>query len=131
MPRRKRLTWGIAMNPLLKRLASLRRKVRFLDGWLGVCALVALVLGVVVAEGLLDFSLHLPSLVRAILLGFGVNQEECGCVRVLDSVFYGDEHRPLVEAGHHVLNDRRPETRVRSISLSRHGHPRDFGPGLV
>ena len=34
------------MNPLLKRLASLRVRVRFLDGLLGVCAPFALVLGV-------------------------------------------------------------------------------------
>jgi hypothetical protein len=56
------------MNPLLRRLASLRRKVRFLDGWLGVCALIALILGVAVTEGVLDFWMHLPSLVRAVLL---------------------------------------------------------------
>jgi hypothetical protein len=55
-------------NPLLKRLASLRRKVRFLDGWLGICAVVALVLGVGVAEGVLDFWVHVPSLFRAVLL---------------------------------------------------------------
>ncbi len=56
------------MNPLLKRLASLRRKVRWYDGWIGIAALAALVLGVGVAEGLLDFWLHIPSLFRAALL---------------------------------------------------------------
>ncbi|HMF13082.1 MAG TPA: hypothetical protein VKE94_12280, partial [Gemmataceae bacterium] len=56
------------MNPLLRRLAMLRLKVRFLDGWLGICALVALILGVGVSVGLLDFWVHLPSLVRAVFL---------------------------------------------------------------
>jgi hypothetical protein len=56
------------MNPLKKRLAALRFRVRVLDGWLGVCALVALILGAFVAEGMLDFWMHLPSLVRGILL---------------------------------------------------------------
>ncbi|MBM3997036.1 MAG: hypothetical protein FJ303_23225 [Planctomycetes bacterium] len=56
------------MNPLLQRLASLRRQVRFLDGWIGTTALVALVLGVGVAVGVADFYLHIPSLVRGGLL---------------------------------------------------------------
>jgi hypothetical protein len=66
--RRKRQSRNYAMNPLLKRLATLRRKVRFLDGWLGICALVALILGVAVTVGVIDFWIHLPSLVRAVLL---------------------------------------------------------------
>ncbi|MBI2808409.1 MAG: hypothetical protein HYX68_25760 [Planctomycetes bacterium] len=62
------------MNPILKRLASLRRKVRLLDGWQGVCALVALVLGVGVVVGTLDYWLHLPSLIRgAALVGLLVS----------------------------------------------------------
>jgi hypothetical protein len=56
------------MNPILKRLAALRWKVRLLDGWLGICALVALVLGVVVGVGVIDSALHLPNLVRAVAL---------------------------------------------------------------
>src|SRR4051812_14818298 len=56
------------MNPLLQRLASLRRKVRLLDGWQGLCALIAVVLVAAVIAGLLDYMLHLPSLVRAMLL---------------------------------------------------------------
>lgn len=56
------------MNPILKRLASLRRKVRVLDGWQGICALVAVVLGVGLAVGTLDFFTHLPGLVRAVCL---------------------------------------------------------------
>src|SRR5687767_10343679 len=56
------------MNPLLKRLRSLRFKVRVLDGWQGICAVVALVLGVGVLVGVLDYCAHLPSLVRAVAL---------------------------------------------------------------
>ncbi|MSQ93282.1 MAG: hypothetical protein EXR98_01860 [Gemmataceae bacterium] len=56
------------MNPILKRLASLRLKVRLLDGWQGVSALVGLVFGVGLLVGTLDFYTHLPSLVRAVLL---------------------------------------------------------------
>lgn len=56
------------MNPLLKRLAVLRVKVRLLDGWQGVCAVIALVLGVTVAVGVLDFFFHLPNLFRAAAL---------------------------------------------------------------
>ncbi|MBI1830782.1 MAG: hypothetical protein HYR84_04945 [Planctomycetes bacterium] len=56
------------MNPLLQRLASLRRQVRILDGWIGICALGALTLGVGVFVGVADFYLHIPSLVRAGLL---------------------------------------------------------------
>jgi hypothetical protein len=56
------------MNPLLKRLASLRVKVRLLDGWQGICAVVALVLGVGLVVGVADYFLHLPTLFRAVAL---------------------------------------------------------------
>jgi len=56
------------MNPLLKRLAALRWKVRLVDGWLGVCVLVSLLLGVSVAIGAIDCAIHLPNLVRAVAL---------------------------------------------------------------
>ncbi len=56
------------MNPLSRRLAILRLKVRFLDGWQGICALIALVLTVGVGVGLVDFWVHLPTLVRAAVL---------------------------------------------------------------
>lgn len=56
------------MNPLLKRFASLRLKVRLLDGWQGMCALVALVVGVAVTVGVLDYFAHLPTIVRAAAL---------------------------------------------------------------
>jgi hypothetical protein len=56
------------MNPLLRRLASLRVKTRLLEGWRGVAAVLALVIGAVVLAGLLDWYLQLPSLLRAVLL---------------------------------------------------------------
>ncbi|HEY6409709.1 MAG TPA: hypothetical protein VIY29_19805, partial [Ktedonobacteraceae bacterium] len=56
------------MNPLLSRLASLRRKVRLLDGWQGISALLTLLVGAVVVVGLLDWLVQLPSLVRGMLL---------------------------------------------------------------
>src|SRR5262249_42029374 len=56
------------MNPLLSRLASLRRRVRLLEGWRGVCAFLVLAIGTVVVAGLLDWYLQLPSLVRGTLL---------------------------------------------------------------
>src|SRR6266404_7110282 len=57
-----------AMNPLLSRLASLRRKVRLLDGWQGISALLTLLVGAVLVVGLLDWLVLLPSLVRGMLL---------------------------------------------------------------
>jgi hypothetical protein len=56
------------MNPLLRRLAVLRVKVRLLDSWQGVCALVATIVGVGFAVGVLDFWAHLPNLIRAVAL---------------------------------------------------------------
>ncbi len=56
------------MNPLLKQLASLRRKVRFLDGWIGVWALVALVCTVGASAGTFDYFFQVPSLLRAVML---------------------------------------------------------------
>ena len=56
------------MNPLLKRLAVLRLKVRLLDGWQGACAVVAAIVGVGFAVGVLDYWAHLPNLIRAVAL---------------------------------------------------------------
>ncbi len=56
------------MNPLMRRLAALRRRVRVLEGWQGVCALVTLVVGAVVLVGLLDWAVQLPSFIRGIFL---------------------------------------------------------------
>ena len=53
------------MNPLLRRLAVLRLKVRLLDGWQGICAVITLVLAVGVTVGVLDYFVHLPTLARA------------------------------------------------------------------
>src|ERR1051325_11507585 len=56
------------MNPLLKRLSWLRLKVRLLDGWQGICALVTLIVGVSVTVGVLDYALQMPTLGRAVVL---------------------------------------------------------------
>jgi hypothetical protein len=56
------------MNPLQARLAALRRRLRLVVSFRGLCLLTAfLVVGVVLAGGL-DWLVHLPSLVRAVLL---------------------------------------------------------------
>ena len=56
------------MNPLQIRLAALRRRLRLVVTFRGVAALVALVLLVLVLGGLLDWRVHLPDLVRALIL---------------------------------------------------------------
>lgn len=56
------------MNPLLGRLAWLRRRLVVLTGVRGILAVLALVLGLGLLAGLLDWWLMLPSLVRAVLL---------------------------------------------------------------
>src|SRR5256885_16677587 len=56
------------MNPLLSRLAALRRRVRFLEGWQGICALLTLVVGAALVAGLLDWMVQVPSVVRGLLL---------------------------------------------------------------
>jgi hypothetical protein len=58
------------MNPLQLRLAILRRRLRLIITFRGVCTLLAILLLAAVATGLLDWRIpgHLPSLVRAVLL---------------------------------------------------------------
>jgi hypothetical protein len=56
------------MNPLLSRLATLRRRVRLLEGWQGICALLTVIVGAVLLAGLLDWWVQLPSLIRGGLL---------------------------------------------------------------
>src|SRR6516165_8020968 len=56
------------MNPLLSRLAALRRRVLILEGWRGVTALLSLLVGAVLFAGLVDWTVQLPSLVRGLLL---------------------------------------------------------------
>jgi hypothetical protein len=55
-------------NPLLSRLAALRRWVRVLEGWQGICALATVLLGAIVVAGLLDWTVQLPSFMRGVLL---------------------------------------------------------------
>src|SRR5207249_3554103 len=57
-----------AMNPLQFRLAGLRRRLRTVVTFRGLCWLAALLLASVTLAGLIDWRIHLPSLVRAFLL---------------------------------------------------------------
>jgi hypothetical protein len=66
------------MNPLQSRLAGLRRRLRFLVTFRGVCALVSVLLLVAVLDGLLDWGLYraggdLPAVIRASILVAGLS----------------------------------------------------------
>jgi len=56
------------MNPLQSRLAALRRRLRFVILWRGLTGLAALLFACGVLAGVLDWGLHLPGLVRGVLL---------------------------------------------------------------
>lgn len=56
------------MTPLHIRLAAVRRWLRFVVTFRGLCWLVTLLLGVAVVAGWLDWRVQLPSLVRAVVL---------------------------------------------------------------
>src|SRR5947209_4013679 len=58
------------MNPLQARLAALRRRLRLVVTFRGLCWLVTVALTAAALGGLLDWRLpgHLPSLVRAVIL---------------------------------------------------------------
>src|SRR5947209_18088541 len=60
----------MAMNPLQRRLAALRRRLRLVVTFRGVSWVFALVFLAAAVAGLVDWRLpgHLPSLVRALLL---------------------------------------------------------------
>src|SRR6516162_7167082 len=53
---------------LAQRLAWVRRRIRFVVGFRGVSTLLALILLAALGVGLIDWRLHLPSLVRATAL---------------------------------------------------------------
>jgi hypothetical protein len=55
-------------NPILSRLSALRRRVRLLEGWQGVCAFLTVLIGAVVFAGLIDWAVQLPSFPRGVLL---------------------------------------------------------------
>jgi hypothetical protein len=55
-------------SPLRQRLAGLRRRLRFVASFRGVSWLLTAVLATAVVAGLLDWTCHLPGLVRAFLL---------------------------------------------------------------
>src|SRR5262245_19903051 len=62
-----------ANNPLLRRLAALRRRLRMVVAVRGVSWLVAIVLATALLAGLLDWYRHLPALVRACFLVGGLS----------------------------------------------------------
>src|SRR5262245_55207150 len=53
---------------LQRRLGALRRRLRFVVTFRGLCWLLALLVGATLVAGLLDWRFHLPGLVRAVLL---------------------------------------------------------------
>src|SRR3984957_5055207 len=55
-------------NPLRQRLAALRWRLRFITVVFGISWLLSAVLGAAIVACFLDWSLHLPALVRAVLL---------------------------------------------------------------
>src|SRR6516225_8732265 len=73
----------IAMNPLQSRLAALRRRLRLFITFRGLCWLTATVLCGAVIGGLLDWTVHLPSLVRAIILVVTVSGAVYAAIRYL------------------------------------------------
>ncbi len=56
------------MNPLLSRLAGLRRRVRLLEAWQGICAFLTVLVGAVVVACLLDWTVPIPSFPRGVVL---------------------------------------------------------------
>jgi len=57
-----------SINPFTRRLAALRRRLRFVAIVHGTSCLAVLVLLLLLLEGLLDYALHLPGVVRAFFL---------------------------------------------------------------
>src|SRR5438105_4645498 len=68
------------MNPLQMRLASLRRRMRIVISFRGVCWLATLLLLASAGVGWLDWRVHLPAFIRALLL--------CGALAGLVAVLY-------------------------------------------
>jgi hypothetical protein len=97
------------MNPLQLRLAALRRRLWLVVTFRGVAWVGAILLLAAAIAGLLDWRIHLPSLVRALLL--------TGTLSAAGYVIYRDLFRPLwartddlslalrVEARYPALND--------------------------
>ena len=56
------------MNPLQLRLASLRRRMILVNFWRGSCTLFAVIVGILLVEGLTDWKLHLPAPLRGLFL---------------------------------------------------------------
>ncbi|HEV3237649.1 MAG TPA: hypothetical protein VGZ25_11715 [Gemmataceae bacterium] len=62
----------VQVNLLSNRLSSLRKRIRFVIFGLGISSLLAIVLAVLISEGLLDWHYHLPGLIRAFALVGGL-----------------------------------------------------------
>ncbi len=65
-------TQEISMNPLLQRLAALRRRFWLVVGFRGTAWIIAILCGTAILAGVLDWRVHLPALVRAFLLAAGL-----------------------------------------------------------
>src|SRR6516225_1851279 len=98
-----------AVNPLGKRLAALRRRLRFVVTLRGVSSLFVLILSVLLLEGLLDWWLHLPGLIRAFFLTGILAGGGCVAYRyLLEPLRQRDDDLSLalrVEADYPELND--------------------------
>ena len=97
------------MNPLQVRLAALRRRLRLVVTFRGVSWVSALLLLVLALGGLLDWRIHLPDLVRALLLVATVSAAGYMAYRYLLAPLWGKaEDLSLalrVEERYPVLND--------------------------
>jgi hypothetical protein len=65
------------VNPLQRRLSALRRRLRLVAAARGVSWLATVLLALVCLSGLLDWAVHLPSLLRAVLLVCGLTGAGC------------------------------------------------------
>ena len=57
---------GVEPNRLTRRFAALRRRLRFVTTFRGMSWVLAIVLFAAVIGGVLDWRVHLPSVVRAL-----------------------------------------------------------------
>jgi hypothetical protein len=97
------------LNPLAKRLAVLRRRLRFVILLRGVAWLLAIVVLVLLVEGALDWLLHLPGVVRAFFLVATLGVAGCvGYVYLIHPLRKRDDDLALalqVEQHYPELND--------------------------
>ena len=75
---------GVETNRLTRRFASLRHRLRFVTTFRGMSWVLAIVLFAAITGGVLDWRVHLPSVVRALIL-FGT-LSSAGCVAYLSLI---------------------------------------------